>query len=76
MVRLDNLEKRLNEWGYQFEVGKFKTERGVFAVKMPKSDTLDFLNFCRIYQITGIREGNSFYCYYLSSSYSEEAANE
>lgn len=65
MIKLETLKRRLEEWGYQFEIGSFKTERGNFAVKMQKSDMFNFLNFCRIYQIQGIREGNNFYCYYI-----------
>lgn len=64
MIKLETLTKRLEENGYTFEVGEFQTTRGVFAIKLPLSDVYQFLMFCAKYQVQGIRESNTLYCFY------------
>jgi hypothetical protein len=68
MIKLENLEKRLTENGFIYEVGNFETEHGNYAVRLElKNDTqkFNFFEFCRVYQIQGIIQGNFLYCYYI-----------
>jgi hypothetical protein len=68
-MKLETLKRRLEEFGFTFETGRFETERGAFAVKLTGAvDKWAFIGFCTKYQIEGIREGRDFFCYYLPAA--------